>query len=73
MKRLLLLAPPALLSLALAGCISFGAKPPASLLTLTPAATIPVGASQSTAGQRSFVVAVPATPASLAHCRGANG
>lgn len=30
-------------SLLLAGCVSFGAEPPESLLTLTPTATAPAG------------------------------
>ena len=41
--RLAVLAPAILLG----GCLSFGAEPPPSLLTLTPAATAPVGASAS--------------------------
>lgn len=39
--RLVLAAP--LLALALAGCVSFGGEPPESLLTLSPAASAPVG------------------------------
>ena len=62
MKRFL----PLLAPLALAGCISFGAKPPKALLTLTPAATIPVGQVQSSAGARAIVVQVPGVPAALA-------
>lgn len=42
--RLAVLAPAIIL---LGGCVSFGAKPPPSLLTLTPVATAPVGASVS--------------------------
>ena len=53
-------------ALPLAGCISFGAKPPASLLTLTSATPIAVGQAQSSARGRSIVVQVPSTPASLA-------
>ena len=60
--RLLILAA----ALPLAGCLSFGPKPPKSLLTLTSAATIPVGQAQSSAGARTIVVQVPATPAALA-------
>lgn len=56
----------ALIPLSLAGCISFGAKPPPALFTLTPAAPIAVGASQSSARSRSIVVQAPATPAALA-------
>ena len=43
-----------LLPLALAGCITIGAKPPPSLLTLTTAARVPVG-------QPQFAVASPGT------------
>lgn len=60
------LLPALLLALPLAGCISFGAKPPASLLTLTPAATVAVGPVQSSARGRTIVVQVPVTPATLA-------
>lgn len=62
MKRLIPLLAPVLL----AGCISFGAKPPKALLTLTPARQIPVGQMQSSNAARSLVVQVPVTPASLA-------
>jgi cholesterol transport system auxiliary component len=55
--------------LPLAGCISFGAKPPPSLLTLTTAAPIAVGQAQSSASARAIVVAVPTTPAALAALR----
>lgn len=56
----------ALLALPVAGCISFGAKPPPSLFTLSPAAPVAVGSSQSSAGTRSIVVQAPSTPAALA-------
>lgn len=62
MKRVLLL----LALLPLAGCISFGAKPPPSLLTLTAATPIAVGAVQSSAQGRAIILQVPTTPASLA-------
>lgn len=65
MKQLL----PALALLGLSGCISFGAKPPPTLLTLAPAQQLAVGTVQSTAGARSIVVQVPATAASLATVR----
>lgn len=69
MKKLpaLLVLTPA--TLALAGCVSFGAKPPPSLLTLSPAAPVAVGATQSSAAARSIVVQVPAVPAALATAR----
>lgn len=54
---------------ALSACISFGAKPPPSLLTLTAASQIAVGQAQSSASARAIVVAVPTTPASLAALR----
>ena len=60
---------PLFLALPLAGCISFGAKPPPSLLTLTAATPIAVGQSQSSAGARAIAVSVPTTPAALAALR----
>ena len=65
MKHLL----PAALLLLLPGCISFGAKPPPTLLTLAPARQMAVGAQQSSAGARSLVVQVPVTASSLATVR----
>ena len=65
MRKLAILAAP----LALAGCISFGATPPDTLLTLTPEATLPVGRTQDSAGTRAIVVTVPVTSASLAVTR----
>jgi cholesterol transport system auxiliary component len=55
--------------LALSGCLSFGAKPPKSLLTLTPATPVTVGQAQSSARARSIVVQVPTTTAALANTR----
>lgn len=58
------------LSVPLAGCISFGAKPPASLMTLTATAQVPAGQVQSTAAATSSItVLVPSTPQSLATAR----
>ena len=54
-------------ALALTGCISFGAKPPPSLLTLSPQTPVPVGQPQG--GGAPITVAVPAVPASLAQPR----
>jgi len=56
-------------TLATAGCISFGAEPPPSLLTLTADQSVPVGQPQSSAASRSITVSVPATPAALAQPR----
>ncbi len=60
----LILAAPLLL--ALAGCVSFGGEPPESLLTLSPAASAPVGAGASSAetGQVIEVLMID-TPAKL--------
>ncbi|HEU0043991.1 ABC-type transport auxiliary lipoprotein family protein [Sphingomonas sp.] len=66
MTRTLPRAALALTFLPLAGCISFGAKPPASLLTLTAATPIAVGPVQSSAQARAILLQLPTTPASLA-------
>lgn len=66
MKQLTALLAPAVLALPVAGCISFGAKPPPQLLTLSPAAPVAIGATQSSAAARSLVVQVPTVPAMLA-------
>ncbi|WP_235536951.1 ABC-type transport auxiliary lipoprotein family protein [Sphingomonas sp. Root241] len=67
-KRALLLAPP-LLAASLSGCISFGGKPPKSLLTLTPAAALPVGESQRSNVAATITIAVPSLPQELASSR----
>ena len=64
--RLLLLA---VAALPLAGCISFGAKPPPSLLTLETASGPAVGAEQNSAKARSITIQVPSTPTSIAGAR----
>lgn len=56
-------------TLPLAACISFGAKPPAALLTLTATAAVPVGQAQSSATAKSITIAVPAVPQALASAR----
>ena len=63
---LLALAPP---MLTLAGCISFGAKPPPTLLDLTAAQAVPVGRTQSSAGVKSITIQVPVVPQALATAR----
>lgn len=55
--------------LALSGCISFGAKPPPSLLTLNATAQPQPGRTQSSADARSIVVQVPAVQTALATAR----
>jgi cholesterol transport system auxiliary component len=67
-KRASLLALP-LLAASLSGCISFGGKPPKSLLTLTPAATLPVGESQRSNVAATITIAVPSLPQELASSR----
>ncbi len=62
MKKLAL----ALLALPLAGCISFGAKPPPSLLSLTSREQIPPGQQQSSASAKSIMIQVPSAPQALA-------
>ncbi len=58
-----------LMALPLAGCISFGATPPDTLLTLSSTASIPVGQEQSSANAKAIVVTVPVVPATLAVAR----
>lgn len=56
-------------ALSLSGCISFGAKPPPSLLTLESAAQPQAGQAQDSANARSIVIQVPATPLAIATTR----
>lgn len=61
-----LAAPAALaLLLALPGCISFGAKPPAQLLSLDAAHKVPVGTTRSVAAGTTITVADPEAPKML--------
>ncbi len=65
MKKILI----GLALLPLAGCISFGAKPPNALLTLSSAEQVPVGQTQSSAGARTVTIQVPTVPQALASNR----
>lgn len=56
----------ALLTLPLVGCVSFGAKPPASLLSLTADQQVAVGQPQSSATAKTVTILVPSTPQALA-------
>jgi cholesterol transport system auxiliary component len=56
-------------ALALAGCVSFGGKPPAKLLRLTPAELVPAGAAAPVAAGSAVTVMIPAVPAELATMR----
>ncbi|WP_010215503.1 ABC-type transport auxiliary lipoprotein family protein [Sphingomonas sp. PAMC 26621] len=53
----------------LSGCISFAAKPPASLLTLTSATTLPVNQTQSSSTAPTITIQVPAVAQSIAGVR----
>jgi cholesterol transport system auxiliary component len=65
MKKLYVL----LALLPLSACISFGAKPPASLLDLTATQMVPVGQVQNGTTAKSITIQVPATPQSLTTAR----
>ncbi len=56
-------------TLPLAGCISFGAKPPPSLLTLTAAAAPAIGQDQNSVAAKSITIEVPSAPQSVATSR----
>ncbi|MHA6721652.1 ABC-type transport auxiliary lipoprotein family protein [Sphingomonas sp. RS2018] len=55
--------------LLLGGCLSFGAKPPESLLTLRAATPVPAGATQTTPGAGTIIIAVPTVPQEIASLR----
>lgn len=55
--------------LPLSACISFGAKPPPSLLTLTSAAAVPTGQTQSSATAPTITIAIPSFSQALATTR----
>lgn len=65
MTRILLAVLPA--ALALSGCIKFGAEPPPSLLTITPATSLAVG--QTVSGGNPITIAVPMVPQEVATTR----
>lgn len=58
-----------LAGLPLAGCISFGAKPPPSLLTLTADSSVAVGQTADSTNTKTITVMVPAVPQALATTR----
>jgi cholesterol transport system auxiliary component len=55
--------------LPLSACISFGAKPPPSLLTLTSAQAVPAGQTQSSATASTITIAIPSFSQALATTR----
>lgn len=69
MNKLASLALLSLSGLTLSGCISFGAEPPSSLLTLTAASPIAIGETSSSASAKSITIAVPVVPQELAVAR----
>ena len=58
-----------LASLPLAGCISFGAKPPPSLLTLQAQSAPSVGQTQDSGPGKSITIQLPSSPQELATAR----
>ena len=57
----------ALLAMApLSACVSFGAKPPPSLLTITSASAVPAGETRSSANAKTITILVPAVSQALA-------
>lgn len=67
--RPILCALAAAATLPLSGCISFGAEPPPSLLTLEATAQPQPGQAQDSANARSIVIQAPATPQAIATTR----
>jgi cholesterol transport system auxiliary component len=57
------------LALSLSACVSFGSKVPASLVTLSPATTLPSGTSRTLASNDAMTIAVPIAPQALASNR----
>ena len=68
-KTLLALAVAAPLAAILSGCISFGAKPPPSLLSLSSAVSVPAGQTQSSATAPTVTVLVPDAAQAIAGTR----
>nr|WP_295672279.1 ABC-type transport auxiliary lipoprotein family protein [Sphingomonas sp.] len=68
MNKLSILLPVAA-ALSLGGCITFGAKPPPSLLTLESVSSVPAGETRSSANAQTITIAVPAVSQALATTR----
>ena len=58
-----------LLALPLAACISFGAKPPPSLLTIDTTAKVAIGETRSSASSATISIGVPSVPQELSTAR----
>ena len=56
-------------ALPLSACISFGAKPPPSLLTLTSAAALPANAGRTVTASDAIAISIPITPQAIATTR----
>ena len=56
-------------SLMLAGCVTIGPKPPASLLTLTAATGVTAGPGRTVAADDTIAIGTPVAPASIATTR----
>lgn len=54
-----------LLLIPLAGCVSFGAKPPKALLTLTPIATVAANTTRTAAAGQAITIMNPSAPAAI--------
>ncbi len=57
------------MSLILGGCVSFGAKPPPQLLTISTGASVPTGQTMNSQGLPGLVVALPDVPRTIATTR----
>ena len=65
LKRYLIIAA----AFPLSACISFGAKPPPSLLTLTAASTLSASAARAVSANQAITIAVPIVPQAIATTR----
>ncbi len=63
------LAVTAATALALAGCVSFGAKPPKALITLTPATTVTVATTRTAAPGQTVTILYPTAPVAIGTVR----
>jgi cholesterol transport system auxiliary component len=69
MKQMLRFTATILLALALSGCLSFGAKPPPTLMRLTPTAERAVATSRTAGPGQAITVVPPSIPQELATMR----
>ncbi len=69
MRAPIKLLPAVLAMIPLSACISFAAKPPASLLTLSSALSVPVGQTVNSGTAPTISITIPTVPQSLATAR----